>query len=118
MDFLEGEKPKPVLAKQEKKEPAVKMLNGGSPKKAAKKKPPKEHREALKMTTNPHFEKDVKRLNLEDLISMLETTKTHFPTSRLTWLKDVAAYLNHCIPYEVADSVFEGQPSGMIYQLL
>lgn len=116
MDFLEGEKPpakpKPVEIKPKKEEPAEKTMNGGSPKKVAKKKAAKEFREVLKMTTNPQFVIDVRDINLEDLLSMLETTKTHYPSTKLIWLKDVAAYLNHCISYEVADSVFDGKSLG------
>lgn len=121
MDFLEGEKPipkpkLPVEIKVQKEDIAEKAMNGGmnggSPKKVAKKKAPKEFKQVLKMTTNPQFEKDVRKFNLDDLVSMLETTKTHYPSTKLIWLKDVAAYLNHCIPYEVVDSIFEGKPLG------
>lgn len=98
--------------KPEKKEILDKVVNGGSPKKAAKKKSAKEPRDNVRMTSSPQFEKDVKKLSLEDLISMLDTTKAHFPGNKLIWLKDVAAYLNHCLPYEVADSIFEGKSIG------
>lgn len=117
MDFLEGEKSpaksKPVVVQQKKKESTEKVVNGDSSKKSAKKKQqPKEHREVLKMTNNAQFEKDVRKLSPDDLVSMLDATKTHFPTNRSMWIKDVAAYLNHCLPYEVPDSVFEGKSSG------
>ena len=81
-------------------------------KKKVKSTKQKEHSVKKKFTTNPSFEPDVKRISGGDIQALLVESKTHFPDSKSIWLKDVTAYLNSLIQYEVVDPVFSGKPAN------
>src|SRR5258705_6246596 len=47
-----------------------------------------------------------------ELENMITNSRDHFPESPSIWLKDVAAYLNHLLPYEAEDPVFSNRTLG------
>lgn len=86
--------------------------NGFPDKPHKKPKPQKPLPQKRKFTAEKSFENEVRKVSLHDIQMMMTESKTHFPDTKSIWLKDVAAYLNTLVPYEVSDPLFNGKPDN------
>jgi len=97
-----------------------KLANGDQKKNAAKKKSYKtpEAPAKRKFTHDKSFEPDLKKVRVGDIRDMLSQSRVHFPDSKSIWLKDITAYINQLIPYEVSDPLFKDHPPSYPSNLL
>ena len=56
-----------------------------------------------RFTSDKSFDPDIVSIRLDDLLRVFSESRIHFADTQSIWLKDMAAYLNHLLPYELSD---------------
>lgn len=83
--------------------------NGSAGRQAKPNKKPKPQPELpakRRFTGDKSFDPDVRQVKLDDLVRVFGESRIHFADTQSIWLKDMAAYLNHLLPYELSEPAF------------
>lgn len=63
-----------------------------------------------RFTGDKSFEPDVRSVQLSDLMKVYHESQVHFADAPSIWLKDMAAYLNHLLPFQLSEPAFRSRP--------